>query len=97
MNTDKQNEDQGQISVNKDPNYSLILYNDDFHSFDFVIDALRRICGMEEIQAAQCTYLIHFKDSCEVKRGTKSILLPMLSELIKLNLKAEIKQTINKV
>jgi ATP-dependent Clp protease adaptor protein ClpS len=91
MNSDKQDEDQGQISVNKDPTYSLILHNDDYHSFDFVIEALRRVCGMEEIQATQCTYLIHFKENCEIKQGTKSILLPMQSELIKLDLKAEIK------
>jgi ATP-dependent Clp protease adaptor protein ClpS len=91
MNTNKQNDDQGQIEVNKDQTYSLILHNDDYHSFDFVIDALVRICGIDKIQAAQCTYLIHFKDNCEVKRGNKSILLPMQQELIKLDLKAEIR------
>jgi ATP-dependent Clp protease adaptor protein ClpS len=91
MNTDKQKDDQGQIDVNKDQIYSLILHNDDFHSFDFVINALVKICGLDVVQAAQCTYLVHFKDNCEVKHGTKSILSPMQSELIKLDLKAEIK------
>ena len=91
MNTDKQNDDQGQIGVNKDQTCSLVLYNDDYHSFDFVINALVKICGMDIIQAAQCTYLVHFKDNCEVKHGTISILSPMQSELIKLDLKAEIK------
>lgn len=91
MNTDKQNHDQGQIDVNKDQAYSLILYNDDYHSFDYVINALVKICGMDAIQAAQCTYLIHFKDNCEVKRGNRTLLLAMQSELIKLDLKAEIK------
>ena len=91
MNTDKQNDDQGQIDVNKDQTFSLILHNDDYHSFDFVIDALVKICEMDSIQATQCTYLIHFKDKCEVKHGIKTILLPMLQELINLDLKAEIK------
>jgi ATP-dependent Clp protease adaptor protein ClpS len=91
MKTDKQNDGQGQIGVNKDETFSLILYNDDYHSFDFVINALVRICGMDTIQATQCTYLIHFKDKCEVKHGNKTILLPMQQELIRLDLKAEIK------
>ena len=91
MNTDKQKDDRGQIDVNKDQIYSLILHNDDFHSFDFVINALVKICGLDVVQATQCTYLVHFKDNCEVKHGTKSILSPMQSELIKLDLKAEIK------
>lgn len=91
MNIGRQNDDQGQIEVNKDQTFSLILHNDDYHSFDFVIDALVRICGMDVIQATQCTYLVHFKDNCEVMHGTKSILLPMQSDLIKLDLKAEIK------
>ncbi len=39
MNTDKQNDDKGQIDVNKDENLSLVLYNDDYHSFDYVIKA----------------------------------------------------------
>jgi ATP-dependent Clp protease adaptor protein ClpS len=91
MNIDKQNDDRGQIEVDKNQLHSLILHNDDFHSFDFVINALVKICGMDVIQATQCTYLIHFRDNCEIKYGTKSILSPMLLELIKLNLKAEIK------
>jgi ATP-dependent Clp protease adaptor protein ClpS len=89
MNTDKQNKEQ--IDIDSDQTYSLILYNDDYHTFDYVIKALVKICGLDAVQATQCTYLIHFKDSCEVKRGSKSILLGMQSELIKLDLKAAIK------
>lgn len=91
MNTDKRNDDQEQIDVNKDRVYSLILHNDDYHSFEFVINALVKICGMDIIQATQCTYLVHYKDNCEVKHGKRSVLLPMQLELIKLDLKAEIK------
>ena len=91
MKTDKQNDDQGQIDVNKEKTYSLILHNDDYHTFDYVIDALIKVCGLGSEQATQCTYLIHFKDSCEVKRGNIAILLPMQNDLIKLDLKAEIK------
>jgi ATP-dependent Clp protease adaptor protein ClpS len=91
MNTDKQNDDQGQIEINKNQTYSLILHNDDYHTFQYVIDALVQICEMDIIQATQCTYLVHSKDKCEVKHGSKLLLLPMQIELRKRDLKAVIK------
>ena len=91
MNTEKKNDGQGQIDVNKDQTHSLILLNDDYHTFDYVIDALIQICGLEPEQATQCTFLIHFKDKCEVKHGSKDLLIPMRRELGKRDLKAEIK------
>jgi ATP-dependent Clp protease adaptor protein ClpS len=57
MKTDKQNDDQGQIDVNKEKTYSLILHNDDYHTFDYVIDALIKVCRLGSEQATQCTYL----------------------------------------
>lgn len=47
----------------------LIVYNDDVNSFDFVIECFIKICGHDEIQAEQCTYLVHYKGKCAVKRG----------------------------
>ena len=69
---------------------SLILYNDDYHTFNYVIDALMEICNMERVQAIQCTYLVHYKQKCEVKRGTKKDLLPMRRALSARDLKAVI-------
>ena len=37
---------------------SLVLYNDDYHTFNYVIDALIEVCKMERVQAIQCTYLV---------------------------------------
>ena len=34
----------------------LVLYNDDFNTFDFVIECLIDICGHTMDQATQCTY-----------------------------------------
>ncbi len=39
----------------------LIVYNDDFNTFDHVIDALIKVCKHDPIQAEQCTFLIHYK------------------------------------
>lgn len=91
MNTDKQNDDKGQIDINKDKTYSLILHNDDYHTFDYVIEALIQICALEPVQATQCTYLIHFKDKCEVRHGSKALLIPMRRKLANRDLKAVIK------
>ena len=69
---------------------SLVLYNDDYHTFNYVIDALIEVCNMERVQAIQCTYLVHYKQKCEIKRGTKKNLLPMRRALSARDLKAVI-------
>ena len=55
----------------------LVLYNDDFNTFDFVIECLIDICGHTMDQATQCTMLVHYKGQCTVKTGSLDILKPM--------------------
>ena len=50
----------------------LILHNDDFNTFDFVIESLQDVCGHSREQAEQCALIAHFKGSCDVKRGALS-------------------------
>ncbi len=47
----------------------LIILNDNFNTFDHVIDTLINICKHTHQQAEQCTYLIHYKGKCSVKEG----------------------------
>lgn len=68
----------------------LILYNDDVHSFDFVIEALIDICKMEVVQAEQCTYLVHYKGKCDIKKGSFNKLKPYKEGLIEKGLNATI-------
>lgn len=68
----------------------LILHNDDYHTFDYVIDALIEICNHDIHQAEQCTYLIHYKGKCDVKKGSFSYLKPMKNALVSKDLKATI-------
>ena len=49
--------------------YKLILHNDDYNSFDWVITCLVKICQHEFEQANQCAHLVHFKGECDVKYG----------------------------
>ena len=62
--------------------YSLILQNDDIHDFEYVIDALMEICDHDAVQAEQCTYLVHYKGSCEVKTGKYEQLKEMYNHLL---------------
>ena len=68
----------------------LILHNDDIHTFDYVIDSLIDICNMEITQAEQCTYLVHYKGKCDVKKGAYSFLKPYREGLIEKGLNATI-------
>ena len=69
---------------------TIILYNDDFNTFDFVIESLIQVCRHDNIQAEQCTHIIHFNGKCEVKKGTFSELKPMKEALLDRGLSAVI-------
>jgi ATP-dependent Clp protease adaptor protein ClpS len=69
----------------------LILYNDDFNTFDFVIDSLIDVCNHEPEQAEQCAMIVHYKGKCAVKNGTIYELKPLYTELSNRNLTVEIK------
>ena len=70
--------------------YEIILYNDDFNTFDFVIETLIEVCGHERTQAEQCTFLVHYKGKCSVKKGDYDSLKPICSALLNRGLTAEI-------
>ena len=69
----------------------LVLYNDDVHSFDFVIDSLVEICGHEPLQAEQCATLVDAKGSCVVKSAPFDTVFYMCKELKKRNLICQVK------
>ena len=59
----------------------LVLYNDEFNTFDFVIHALIEVCGHDPQQAEQCAWVTHFKGKCAVKSGIFSELKPVFDEM----------------
>ncbi|MCK9219201.1 MAG: ATP-dependent Clp protease adaptor ClpS [Bacteroidales bacterium] len=59
----------------------LILFNDDVHTFDFVIECLVEICQHEPEQAEQCALITHFKGKCNIKRGDFYELKPLQEEM----------------
>lgn len=78
------------VETSIDQKHDLIIHNDDFNTFDFVIDTLIEVCGHDVLQAEQCTYIIHYNGKCSVKMGTKTELRPMHTELLNRGLTAEI-------
>ena len=68
----------------------IVVYNDDFNTFDFVIESLIKVCKHDPIQAEQCTFLIHYKGKCSVKKGTFESLEPMCTALLERGITAEI-------
>jgi ATP-dependent Clp protease adaptor protein ClpS len=68
----------------------IILYNDDFNTFDFVIESLIKVCKHDALQAEQCTFLVHYKGKCSVKKGSYKELEPYCTALLERGLNAEI-------
>ncbi len=78
------------VDEQKGDEHQIILYNDDFNTFDHVIECLINICDHTPLQAEQCTLIVHYKGKCSVKSGTLIDLKPRLKRLINANLSAEI-------
>jgi ATP-dependent Clp protease adaptor protein ClpS len=61
--------------------FKLILHNDDYNSFDWVITCLIKVCGHDHQQAEQCAHIVHFNGECDVKRGDYEKLSVMKEKL----------------
>ena len=56
---------------------SLICWNDDVNTFEWVIESLIDICGHTKEQAEQCAIIIDSKGKYAVKEGSYEVLKPM--------------------
>lgn len=68
----------------------IVVYNDDFNTFDHVISTLMRVCRHTPEQAEQCTWLIHYKGKCGVKSGAYEELKPMKNAICEAGIDARI-------
>lgn len=76
--------------VQEAPENELILYNDDVNTFDHVIACLMRYCEHDELQAEQCSLIVHYNGKCTVKKGSFDDLRPKCEALIDNELSATI-------
>jgi ATP-dependent Clp protease adaptor protein ClpS len=68
----------------------IVMYNDDYNTFDHVIDTLIKVCNHTSEQAEQCSLIVHYKGKCTVKTGSIDELTPQCSQLLDAGLSAEI-------
>lgn len=60
-----------------DSPYSLVVWNDEVNSFDWVIQTLIEVCKHSTEQAEQCAMIIHTQGKYAVKQGRYDELKPM--------------------
>lgn len=68
----------------------LVVYNDDFNTFDWVIQCFIEILNHSKTQAEQLAMIIHFKGKATVKTAPKNVLKPKKDALIDRGLSAVI-------
>ncbi len=69
-------------NIGQDEPLSLIVWNDEVNTFDWVIESLIVVCGHTSEQAEQCAWIIHHKGKYAVKKGTEKVLKPMREALV---------------
>lgn len=61
--------------------FSLVVWNDEVNTFDWVITSLMEVCGHTHEQAEQCALIIHFNGKYAVKQGEYLKLRPLCEAL----------------
>ncbi len=69
-------QEENEVMTIDDEYCSLIVWNDNVNTFDWVIETLVEVCGHSHEQAEQCSYFIHFRGKYAVKQGTYEELKP---------------------
>lgn len=73
-----------------EPSKALIVYNDDYNTFQHVILCLVKYCEHTLEQAEQCTMIIHNNGKCAVKHGSFNKLKPIHEALLEKGLTCKI-------
>jgi len=68
----------------------LIVYNDDFNTFDWVIKCFMEVCSHSFEQSEQLSLIVHYKGKAIVKTAGFDTLKPMKDSLIERGLSAVI-------
>jgi ATP-dependent Clp protease adaptor protein ClpS len=79
MNTETQHQQwvDTDVITELEKQFSLIVWNDEVNTFEWVIETLIEICNHLPEQAEQCAFLIHTKGKYAVKHGDYDDLKPM--------------------
>ena len=69
------------VLVGHESPYSLVVWNDEVNTFEWVIATLVEVCGHTEEQAEQCAMIIHVQGKYAVKKGDYDTLKPMSNSI----------------
>ena len=72
--------------------WTLIVWNDEVNTFEWVIQTLMEVCGHTEEQAEQCAFIIHYNGKYAVKHGTYEELKPMTDQINERGIGATLEQ-----
>jgi len=75
-------------------NAQLIVYNDDFNTFDWVIQCFMEVCNHTFEQSEQLSLIVHYKGKAIVKTGNMDKLKPMKEALVERGLSAVIDKVV---
>lgn len=68
----------------------LVVYNDDYNTFDWVIQCFMEVCNHTYEQSEQLSLIVHFKGKAIVKTAAFDTLKPMKDSLVDRGLSAVI-------
>lgn len=74
---------------------SLIVWNDEVNTFEWVIDTLVEICGHSIQQAEQCAIIIDAKGKYAVKEGSYETLKPQCDAITDRGINATVEVVAN--
>ncbi|MEI9946387.1 MAG: ATP-dependent Clp protease adaptor ClpS [Chitinophagaceae bacterium] len=66
-----------EVITSHEESCSLIVWNDEVNTFEWVIETLIAVCGHTQEQAEQCSYIIHTRGKYAVKEGFYETLKPL--------------------
>lgn len=91
-----QQDEKTDVLTSEDTPFSLVVWNDEVNTFEWVIQTLIDICEHSEEQAEQCAMLIHTKGKYAVKHGSYDTLKPMCDAITERGISATLETLADK-
>lgn len=73
----------------------LIVYNDDYNTFEWVIQCFMEVCNHSSEQAEQLSMIVHYKGKATVKTAAFDVVMPMKDALVERGLSAVVESEVN--
>jgi ATP-dependent Clp protease adaptor protein ClpS len=86
-----EDEDTAVLTAPDNP-FSLIVWNDEVNTFEWVIETLMEVCGHSLEQAEQSAMIIHTKGKYAVKQGSYDELKPQCDAITERGIGATIEE-----